>query len=355
MKTQSAYNFSKVQNPNAGWYRGDFHVHTTASDGDYPPSLVAEIAKTEGLDFIAITDHNAITGLTELRDDLDFLVIPGVEVTLTKGHFNTLDLGLSAAWTERICGNKISIPLPPRYQTVTQLLQESAEYGQLNSINHPLLHPWAWDFNDTDLRTIHCLELWNDLYYPDNEHANPKTVAMWTKWLNAGHRITAIGGSDYHYPPRPEENKFGERLGYPATFVYADELSVAGVMAGLRQQRAYVSKGPQLSFEAKINGESFGIGADVGEKEGRIDFAATILSKPKTMQIQLVKNGQVIAEAKVKGKKAEISFSDMLDGNTPAWYRLDVFDADGQKLAITNPIFTGVRCEPTLFMYGDFV
>jgi len=112
MKTKSAYDFSKVQNPNAGWYRGDFHVHTTASDGDYPPTLVAEIAKAEGLDFIAITDHNTITGLTELRDDLDFLVIPGVEVTLTKGHFNALDLGLSAAWTEGICGNKISIPLP---------------------------------------------------------------------------------------------------------------------------------------------------------------------------------------------------------------------------------------------------
>jgi len=234
-------------------------------------------------------------------------------------------------------------------------LQESAECGYLNSINHPLLHPWDWNFNDTDLRTIHCVELWNDLYWPPNVSANPQTVQMWTKWLNAGHRITAIGGSDYHYPPRPEENKFGERLGYPATFVYADKLSTEGIMAGLRQQRAYVSKGPQLSFEAEINGEIFGIGADVGEKEGKIKFAATILSKPKAMQAQLVKNGQVIAEVQVKGKKAEVSFSDMLDGNTPAWYRLDVSDADGQKLAITNPIFTGPRREPTLFKYSDFV
>ena len=29
-----------VLNPKAGWYRGDFHVHTSASDGDYPPSQV---------------------------------------------------------------------------------------------------------------------------------------------------------------------------------------------------------------------------------------------------------------------------------------------------------------------------
>lgn len=47
-------------NPEADWYRGDFHVHTNASDGAYPPSLVAGIAKAEGLDFVAITDHNTI-------------------------------------------------------------------------------------------------------------------------------------------------------------------------------------------------------------------------------------------------------------------------------------------------------
>jgi len=350
-----SYSFERVFNPNPGWYRGDFHVHTTASDGDYPPSVVAEIAKAEGLDFIAITDHNSITGLTELRDDLDFLIIPGLEVTFKKGHFNALDLGLGAAWTERICVNKGTRILPSHYQTINQLLQEAVEYGHLNSINHPLLHPWEWNFNDTDLRTIHCLELWNDLYYPDNVIANPQAVDMWSKWLNAGHRITAIGGSDYHYPPRPEENKAGERLGYPATFVYADELSVAGIIAGLRQRRAYVSKGPQVSFEAEINGKIFGIGADVGEREGKITFSATLLWKPKIIQVQLVKNGQVITEAKVKGKKAEISFSDIIDENTPAWYRLDVSDVNGQKLAITNPIFAGMRRESKLFMYGDFV
>ena len=43
--------FSKVVNPKAGWYRGDFHTHTHASDGDYPADVVAGIAKAEGLDF----------------------------------------------------------------------------------------------------------------------------------------------------------------------------------------------------------------------------------------------------------------------------------------------------------------
>ena len=351
----NSYSFDQVFNSNSGWYRGDFHVHTTASDGDSPPSLVAELAKAEDLDFIAITDHNTIAGFSELRKDLDFLVVPGIEITLKEGHFNVFGMDGWRDWMDGISVNQRKFSQSAKYQRVPDLMHQISAERLLNSINHPYLQPWEWNFNDTDLRTTHCLEIWNDLYYPDNKRANPEAVDMWNRWLNAGHRIAAIGGSDYHYPPRPEENKFGERLGYPATLVYADELSVAGIMAGLRHRRTYVSKGPQVSFEAEINGEIFGIGADAGDGEGKIKFAATILSKPKTIQAQLVKNGQVIAEVEGKGRKVEITFSDLLDGNTSAWYRLDVSDSEGQKLVITNPIFTGPRREPTLFKYGDFV
>ena len=81
--------FLKVLNYKAGWYCGDFHTHTHASDGIYPADILAGIAKAEGLDFIAITDHNTIAGLQELSDNLDFLVIPGLEITFNNGHFNS--------------------------------------------------------------------------------------------------------------------------------------------------------------------------------------------------------------------------------------------------------------------------
>jgi len=352
----SDYNFSKILNQHPGWYRGDFHVHTHASnDGFYAPSTIAEMAKAEGLDFVAITDHNTIEGLKELRGDLDLLIIPGLEITFDKGHFNVFGMDSWRDWMDGICGENSTYSLPTKYQSVNELTTQIDDHGALNSINHPLLDPWDWLYGDTDLRRIHCVELWNDLYWPPNAGANPKTVSMWSKWLNAGHRITAIGGSDYHIPPRPEENQFGERLGYPTTFVYADELSVAGIAAGLRQQRSYVSRGPEVNFEAKINGGNFGIGADVGEQDGKITFEAAITSELKTTQAQLVKNGQVFAEVQVKAKQAKISFSDTLNAANPAWYRLDISAPDGQVLAITNPIFTGPRYEPILYEYSDFL
>jgi len=350
------YSFSKILTSKPGWYRGDFHVHTHASlDGYYAPSTIAEMAKAEGLDFIAITDHNTIAGFSELSQDLDFLIIPGLEITFDRGHFNVFGMDTWRDWMDGFCGDKIRYSLPTKYNSINELITQIDNHGLLNSINHPLLDPWDWLYGETDLRRIHCVELWNDLYFPQNANANPKTVRMWNQWLNAGHRITAISGSDYHIPPRPEENIFGERLGYPTTFVYADELSVAGILAGLRQRRTYVSQGPQLNFEAKINGQVFGIGDDVGEQEGKITFEVTILSNLETTQAQLVKNGQIIANVQTKGRQAKISFSDTLIAVNPAWYRLDISAPDGKVLAITNPIYTGPHYEPTLFKYSDFV
>ena len=287
----TGYSFSKVFNPKPGWYSGDFHAHTNASnDGDYPPNVVAELARSEGLDFVTITDHNTIEGFSELDANLDYPIIPGMEVTLAKGHFNVFGMGEKSPWMEDICVSQNAIPLPVRYQTVSELMRQTGQEGLLNSINHPLLHYWEWLYKDTDLRYVHCVELWNDLYWPDNVNANPKTVEMWTDWLNAGYRVSAIGGSDYHYPPKPELGLPGERLGQPTTYVFAEELSVAAILDGIRMGRAYVSSGPRVKLcQATIGGITYMIGDDLGEQSGEIEFTVTISNKPKTPHAQLSK------------------------------------------------------------------
>jgi hypothetical protein len=210
--------------------------------------------------------------------------------------------------------------------------------GFLNSINHPLLHPWEWLYKDTDLRYVHCVELWNDLYWPDNVNANPKTVEMWTDWLNAGYRVTAIGGSDYHYPPKPELGLPGERLGQPTTYVFAEELSVAAILDGIRMGRAYVSSGPRVKLQATIGGIIYRIGDDLGEQSGEIEFTATISNKLKTVHAQLVKNGQIITNDQLRGGESSIQFRDYVNPTWSGWYRLEVLDRTGQALVITNPI-----------------
>jgi hypothetical protein len=218
-------------------------------------------------------------------------------------------------------------------------MRQTDQEGLLNSINHPLLHPWEWLYKDTDLRYVHCVELWNALYWPDNVNANPKTVEMWTDWLNTGYRVTAIGGSDYHYPPKPELGLPGERLGQPTTYVFAEELSVAAILDGIRMGRAYVSSGPRVVLQATIGGTTYMIGDDLGEQEGEIEFTVTISNKPEIIRTQLVKNGKIIAKEQLHGRETSVQFRNQINPTRSDWYRLEVLDRKGQALAITNPIY----------------
>jgi predicted metal-dependent phosphoesterase TrpH len=62
----------------------DLHIHSSASDGSYPPAAVVRYAKEGGLTAIALTDHDTVDGLSEAvaagdREGLE--VIPGVEIS----------------------------------------------------------------------------------------------------------------------------------------------------------------------------------------------------------------------------------------------------------------------------------
>lgn len=64
--------------------RGDFHLHTNASDGKLSPDEIVNNSKKAGLDIIAITDHDTISGIENaLRqgEKVNLKVIPGLELS----------------------------------------------------------------------------------------------------------------------------------------------------------------------------------------------------------------------------------------------------------------------------------
>ncbi|MGB0389259.1 MAG: CehA/McbA family metallohydrolase [Ardenticatenaceae bacterium] len=348
---------STVINPQPGWYGGDFHVHTNYSDGVLTPPQLADLARAEGMDFLAITDHNTINAYPHFGQPSDLLIIPGIEVTLEEGHFNVFGLQNEADWVEQIQSTSVNWTgkLGGHYKTMNNIMQEAASAGLLNSINHPVLPPWAWLDDDTDLRHVHCIEIWNDPSWPDNQHANPEAVQLWTALLNAGYRITAIGGSDFHRPqPRPGRNKPAERLGFPRTYVYANHLSGEAILAGLRQQRAYVSMGVKVDFQIEINNTVYGIGDEIGPVSGKLYLKGTVLDTPPEGWYQVMKNGTVIRDDGMSARYPMLDGYDEVEATESAWYRFNVFNMEGQMLAVTNPIFIGPKPVPTLHKYGDF-
>ena len=62
----------------------DFHVHTTASDGILSPTETVKHAKENNVKFLAITDHDTLSGLDEaiaqgLKENIT--IIPGIELS----------------------------------------------------------------------------------------------------------------------------------------------------------------------------------------------------------------------------------------------------------------------------------
>lgn len=69
---------------NSMYTKGDFHIHSTYSDGGLTPSQIVRLAKTRQVDIMAITDHNNTDGIDEAiiegkRNNIT--VIPGVELS----------------------------------------------------------------------------------------------------------------------------------------------------------------------------------------------------------------------------------------------------------------------------------
>lgn len=351
-----ALDLAYVVNPNPGWYGGDFHAHTHHSDGVLTPPELAELARREGMDFLAITDHNSLAAYPHFGAPQGLCLVPGIEVTFKAGHYNVFGLSQPAPWQENVTQGPIVIDPVERNIDPDDLLAQSADAGMLNSINHPLLPPWAWLMPETDLRHIHCLEIWNDPSWPDNRVGNPLAVEMWTCWLNAGHRITAIGGSDYHRPLNQAGiNKPPDRLGLPRTYVYAHQLSGAAILDGLRRRQVYVSMGARVDFNAQLNGQTYPIGADLGVQRGVVKLTGEIAPVGRSGVARLLQNGNILTETLLYGDATILHATVELDPSTPAWFRLDVLDGNGLMLAITNPIFAGPIPTPVLNTYGDFV
>ena len=69
--------------------RYDLHSHSTASDGTVSPTELIRHAAAQGVDVLALTDHDAITGLAEAElaaGETGVTLVPGVEISVTWVH-----------------------------------------------------------------------------------------------------------------------------------------------------------------------------------------------------------------------------------------------------------------------------
>jgi hypothetical protein len=228
----------------ARWYAGDLHVHSEES-GDAIATLdqIASLARDQGLDFVVVTDHNTVSHHGRLAASQpaldDLLWVRGIEVTTYAGHGNAI--GVSAYVDHRAGEGGVG---------ATTISAEIAAQGGVFSVNHPALDlgdtciGCAWGHDDTDWTEVSAIEIQTGPFEVTALLFTPQAIALWDSVLDDGHRVGAVGGSDDHRAGMMESGTQSP-VGNPTTLVWAEELSEAAIVEGIRAGRTVVKlRGP---------------------------------------------------------------------------------------------------------------
>jgi hypothetical protein len=240
----------------ARWYAGDFHVHSNES-GDAPATLdqITALARDRGLDFAVITDHNTVSHLPMLaaaQQELDdLLLVRGIEVTTYAGHGNAI--GVADYVDHRIGESGVSA------QTIVDAVNAQ---GGLFLINHPALAlgdaciGCAWDHDDTPWDAVAGVEILTGPYALTVNFLGLVT-AFWRE-----HGLHAlVGGSDDHRAGM-DTGSTPAMIGSPTTMVYAEALSEAAILDGVRAGHTVVKlRGPddpmlEMTISGMMPGDS---------------------------------------------------------------------------------------------------
>lgn len=347
----------------ARWYRGDLHTHTGHSDGyclsgkrtsvPCPVHLTVEAGVAAGLDFLAITDHNTLShhqSLRELQPHYDdLLLVPGREITTFFGHANLF--GASDHLDHRVG--------PTTDRSVADLLDDVRDQDALFSINHPTLPSGeacmgcGWRLHDVDFRRVDAIEVINggsSKYFQGAPEAE-EGVAYWQAILDRGLRVTAVGGSDNHDPKLSRDDRQSP-VGVPTTVVYANDLSVDGIFAGIRSGRVYVDlsgdadRGVDLSASAGQATADMGGGLSV-DRGATVSIEIRILGGEPGDTIELIsRNGKRLRleDPQIRSSDEARSLRYASDGGYD-WLRVNLRGSDGKLLLLTNPVYLNLPGE----------
>jgi hypothetical protein len=330
------------------WYRGDLHMHTAHSDGSCrsqsgrkvpcPLFLTVQAAAARSLDFIAITDHNTDSHYDDLRELQPFfdhlLLIPGREMTTFHGHFNVFGVTQFMDW--RISEGDLDL---------NAILRDARAKGGIASVNHAEAPEgeecmgcrWM-PAAGTDMSLFSAVEVIN---YGEVMFSSAK---YWDSQLRAGHRLTAVGGSDNHNATISPGDVGA--IGWPTTAIEADELSVPAILNGIRSGRTFIdltaSRDKMLDFEADAGGSSAKMGGALHTTAGTVISLRIHAVAAEGSLIHLLVDGEdTSTPLPLDGVNATVK-TRVTPGAGRHYLRLEVRDRAGVSELISSPLYINI-------------
>jgi len=312
------------------YYAGDLHAHSRES-GDADPTIadLSAFARAQGLDFVEMSEHNTVSQLDFLQtvqaEHPDLLLVPGVELTTYAGHANGIG---ATAWVDHKMG-----------QPGVDIAGAAAafrEQGALFSINHPLLDlgdlcigcGWKHELSAEAIDAVEIATAGSAALLADG------TLAFWDELCDTGRHVAPVGGSDDHGAGQ-KEGAFSTPLGTPTTYVYAEELSVASLLLGIKNSRTVVKIGgvtdPMVELTSEIAPEGDTVHAERTRLHAKITGA-------DGLGVRWVRNGEMLDGGDVTGDAFELEMLATAPASGQDRYRVEVL-RNGRPATITGHLW----------------
>ncbi len=356
------FHSTQVLNSATQWYCGELHAYSHYSVGTESVGQLVQRAEKENLDFLAITDRNTLAATQDpaFRSE-KLILLPAME-------WGTEEMGVALVY-----GARTEPDLPTNMRSAQAECIRVQAQGGAWMIAHPTFptKPWQWGLSFVngvevwfrDFRSVPPVSL-QQLGEPAKERSNGELIHSIAAAAAAGNHgeisanaqanlfydyelvrglmAGAIGGSGSGSKSVP--------LGRPITYIHARELSVQGLLEGLRLGRTYVSSGPdgpKLYFGADVLSDDtmdVGIGGVI-PLNVEVTFEV-VVNNAVGKKLQVLENGRPIRTVPINDKDTGIRFKRLPTGD--AAYRVRVIgsadpNAKGfgplEVYAISSPIY----------------
>jgi len=270
------------------WLKGTLHLHSTGSDGRTSIPELAELYRQHGYDFIAITDHNTVSGEPCRVKGIN--VIKGMEIGFNLIH--AVGVGINNV-------PKIEIKEPADLSIIKQ-------YAGFSFLCHPY---WSnLDSSHFDLlKQFPAMEVYNSGC--ELEIARGNSAYFWDGALSAGICVNGLATDDSHQ--RLKDYCFGWVM------VKTSKNTENDIINALNKGNYYSSTGPDIP-EISVN-------------DGKVKVATS-----PCKQVRFIANlyyGSVVNSGKAPLTSAEYQLC-----GREKYLRVECLDFEGRK-AWSNPLY----------------
>ncbi len=318
-------------------YFGDYHNHTSVSDGRAYPDMSMLFARdTRRLDFVCITDHDGPLMPSEfawnntvadmLTREGDFVCLHGFEV--------------SQDWAENDFGHwNMLFPGPStivRYEegmTPDDLYRIAREYGAVVIPHHvaKTFAPHSWEYHDPVTEpVVEMCSLHGVFETGEGFEDDPSMVAgrFVEDGLARGYKLGFVGASDFHNCFRSLTLERG------LTGVYAGSLAPEEIFEAIKHRRTFATTGCRVVVDFRCNGKFMG---EELETSGGIRFSGYAESPDSIASIEIVSGGDTVFETRVLDTSASVDWRTAAPDSETYYYLRVRTPAGG--LAWSSPIW----------------